>query len=182
MSSCLRSSVVSRSLPAAPGFVVAYFENVHGVRQPFPWRFNKRTQQIDLDFVDGFNVNTSLSDTPLFFRGQQFGALHLVQGLGPKFIQWFENRDDVNAGSVTLVEKPVVVYANSLNNRETPDSGESAEREFSFSFERGDGSVEGQYSKTLIFMKPMVISYTKTIDDVVVRYYRWFSNNYEGNT
>ena len=86
MSSCLRSSVVARSLPAAPGFVAASFDNGK-FDQPFPWRFNKRTQEIDLEFVDGFTNSTALSSIDFFFRGQQFGALHLVLGLGPNFIE-----------------------------------------------------------------------------------------------
>jgi hypothetical protein len=178
MTSCVRSSVVARSLPGAPGFVCAYFNNTNGVTQPFPWRFNKRTQEIDLDYVDGFTVNTSLSDDSLFFRGQQFGALHLVQGLGSKFITWCETEFETESGTVQLHERPIVVNANMVAPNQDPNNGDSGESESPISFESAAGSAEGQYFKTLVFMKPLVIKYVRS----GTTYYRWFSNNFEGNT
>jgi len=178
MTSCVRSSVVARSLPGAAGFVCAFFENTNGVTQPFPWRFNKRTQEIDLEYVDGFTSATELQDESLFFRGQQFGALHLVQGLGPKFIEWCESEFTATSGTVQLYERPVVVNANMVAPRMDPNDGDTGESTIPISFESADGSAAGQYFKTLIFMKPMVIKYVRS----GTTYYRWFSNNFEGNT
>lgn len=177
MSSCLRSSDIARTLPAAPGFVAASFSS-GGLEQPFPWRFNKRTQQIDLEFVDGFNNSTSISDRSFFFRGQQFGALHLVLGLGPNFINWCETELTADAGTVTMLEKPIVVNANLVARGQDPNNGESNESTSYFSFEEGSGSSAGKYCKTLVFMKPLVIKYERS----GTTYYRWFSNNFEGNT
>ena len=179
MTSCLRSSVIARSLPAAAGFVVAVFTNANGFYQPFPWRYNKKTQEIDLEYVDGFTNTTSIENEPLFFRGQQFGALHLVQGLGPKFVEWCETELTATSGTVELYEKPIVVNANMVAPNQDPNDGETGgESTTPISFESANGSTQGQYLKTLIFMKPMVIKYVR--EGTV--YYRWFSNNFEGNT
>jgi hypothetical protein len=178
MSSVLRNTQSARSLPAAPGFVAAYFNNSDGFEQPFPWRFNKRTGFLDLEFVDGFTNSTSLSDSDMFFRGQQFGGINLVMGLGPSFIEWCENSLTADAGTVELVEKPIVVSANLVAANQNPNNGETQEESYPISFESAAGSSEGQYCKTLVFMKPMVISYTRG----GTKYYRWFSQNFEGNT
>jgi hypothetical protein len=116
----------------------------------------------------------------MFFRGQQFGGINLVMGLGPNFIDWCENNGSIDAdtGTVTLVEKPIVVSANMIAPNQSPNNGESEESQYPISFESAAGSSEGQYLKTLVFMKPMVITYLRS----GTRYYRWFSNNFEGNT
>jgi hypothetical protein len=180
MTSVLRNTQSTRSLPAAPGFVAAYFTNSDGFSQPFPWRFNKQTGFLDLEFVDGFTNSTSLSDDPMFFRGQQFGGINLVMGLGPSFIEWCENTGDIDAdaGTVELVEKPIVASANLVAPNQDPNSGESQEQSYPISFESAAGSSEGQYCKTLVFMKPLVISYMRS----GTKYYRWISQNFEGNT
>jgi hypothetical protein len=179
MTSCLRSSVVARTLPGNPGFVVASFDNVNSNPQPFPWRFNKQTQAIDLEYVDGFTATTAINEERFFFRGQQFGALHLVLGLGSKFIQWCETELTATSGSVQLYEKPIVVNANMITPNENPDgAAEAPETTEPISFESADGSSEGKYFKTLVFMKPMVIKYIRS----GTTYYRAFTNNFEGNT
>lgn len=178
MSSVIRSSLPSRSLPAAAGFIPAYFTNTAGYSQPFPWRFTKRTQAIDLEFVDGFTNSTGLNDDEMFFRGQNFGGLRLVQSLGPNFIEWCENSLSADAGTVTLHEKPVVVNANMVAPNQNPNNAESQEQSYEFGFESAAGTAEGQYCKTLVFMKPMVITYLRS----GTRYYRWFNQNFEGNS
>jgi hypothetical protein len=180
MTSIVRSSRLTTSLPTAPGFVAAYFINSSGYSQPFPWRFNRETQQIDLDFVDGFTNTTELSDDDMFFRGKNFGGVQLVFGLGPNFINWCENTEFIAAdvGTVELFEKPLVSNANLIATGQNPNSGESQEQTYPISFESSAGTEAGKYCKTLVFMKPMVITYLRE----GTRYYRWFGNNYEGNT
>jgi hypothetical protein len=178
MTSVLRSTQSTRSLPAAPGFVAAYFTNTDGFDQPFPWRFNKSNGFLDLEFIDGFTNSTSLSDQPMFYRGQQFGGINLVMGLGPSFIEWCENSLSADAGTVELVEKPIVASANLVAPNQDPNSAESQEQSYPISFESAAGSSQGQYCKTLVFMKPLVISYMRS----GTKYYRWISQNFEGNT
>ena len=181
MTSLLRSSALGRSLPGAAGFVPAYFTNSSGYDQPFPWRYNKATQAIDLEFVDGFTVSTGINDNDLFFRGQNFGALSLVQRLGPNFIAWCENGDGdigADAGTVELYEAPVVVNANMVAPNMNPNNADTQESDFPISFESAAGTVAGQYCKTLVFMKPMVITYKIG----GVQKWRWFNQNFEGNT
>jgi hypothetical protein len=178
MSSTQRAHFSGRSLPGTAQMVTTYFTNTDGYNQPFPWRFNKLTQQLDLEYVDGFTANKSLSDNPMFFRGQQLGGLHLVQGLGPKFIEWCETSLSADEGTVELVEAPIVINANMVAPRQDPNSAESQEQTYPISFEKAAGTAEGQYSKTVVFMKPMVIKYQKSGTD----YWRWFNQNFEGNT
>jgi hypothetical protein len=179
MTSVIRSHFSGRSLPNPAQFICAYFVNSQGFNQPFPWRYNKQTQQLDLEYVDGFTNSTELRDTELFFRGQQFGGLHLVMGLGSKFIEWCENNGDIGAdvGSVQLYEKPIVVNANMIGAGVDPGDAEGQERTYPISFENAAGTVGGKYCKTLVFMKPMVITYTRE----GTRYYRWFNQGFEGN-
>lgn len=184
MSSLLRSFPSASVVPYTAQFVVARFTNSDGNRQPFPWRFNKTNQTIDLEFVDGFTNTTTLSSDDMFFRGQKFGSANLVLGLGPNFINWCENSDNfgggnpVDAGSVELYEKPYVVAANGIALNMNPGDAESGESTDPISFESSAGSSAGKYCKTLIFVKPMVIKYTVS----GTTYYRWFFNNFEGNT
>ena len=178
MTSLLRSPALGRSLPGSAGFVPAYFTNSSGYDQPFPWRYNKATRAIDLDFVDGFTSSTSISSNDMFFRGQNFGALSLVQALGPNFVLWCETSLTADSGTVELYEAPVVVNANMVAPNQQPNSGESQESDSPISFESAAGTVAGQYCKTLVFMKPMVITYKIS----GVQKWRWFNQNFEGNT
>ena len=178
MTSVIRNSSIARSLPYSPGFIAAYYTNSAGHSAPFPWRFNKRNQHIDLDYVDGFTNSTSLDDNEMFFRGQSFGGINIVMGLGPKFIEWCENSISADEGSVSLVEKPIVVSANMVAPNQNPNIAESQEESYPISFEYSAGSAESQYLKTLVFMKPMVIKYTRSGTE----YYRWFGQNFEGNS
>lgn len=180
----MRGHFGARTLPAAIGFTPATFTNTDGFSQPFPWRFNRQTKAIDLDFVDGFTNSTEIQSSGEFFRGQQFGGLHLVQALGPRFINWCEtsltlvdpdeNVITVDPGSVRLHEAPVVVYANTVVSNQSPNNDESGESTAEFNFESAIGTVEGQYCKTLVFMKPMVITFTRA----GTRYYRWFTQSF----
>ncbi len=174
MSSLLRSHFGARTLPGAIGFTPSTFTNSAGFLQPFPWRFNRQTQAIDLDFVDGFTNTTEVNGDDVFFRGQQFGGLHLVQRLGPRFVEWCENELTADAGTVRLHEAPVVVNANTVAANQSPNDDDTGETTSEFNFESAIGTVEGQYCKTLVFMKPMVITYTRS----GTRYYRWFTQSF----
>jgi hypothetical protein len=174
MSSLLRGHFGARTLPGAIGFTPAAFTNSNGFKQPFPWRFNRQTQAIDLDFVDGFTNTTELDGEGVFFRGQQFGGLHLVQRLGPRFVEWCENELTADVGTVRLHEAPVVVNANTVAAKQEPIEDETEESTSEFNFESAIGTAEGQYCKTLVFMKPMVITFTRG----GTRYYRWFTQSF----
>lgn len=178
MSSVLNSYFTARSTPTNPGFIAASFTNTDGFSQPFPWRYNKQNQSLDLEFVDGFTAATGLSDNEMFYRGQQFGALKLVQRLGPNFITWCETSIGADAGTVQIHERPIVVNANLVAPNQDPNSAETQEQTYPISFEDSAGSADGKYCKTLVFMKPLVITYLRS----GTRYYRWISQNFEGNS
>ncbi len=170
----MRGHFGTRTLPGAIGFTPATFTNSDGFSQPFPWRFNRQTQAIDLDFVDGFTNTTAINANDVFFRGQQFGGLHLVQALGSRFVEWCENALTADAGTVRLHEAPIVVNANTVAANQNPTTDDTEESTSEFNFESAIGTAEGQYCKTLVFMKPMVITYTRG----GTRYYRWFTQSF----
>ena len=180
MSSIVRNSTVARSLPAAAQFVPNVFTNSDGYDQPFPWRYNKATEAIDLEFVDGFTASTQINDNDVFFRGQNLSGIKLVRSLGPNFITWCETNVSINAdaSTVELYEAPIVVSANMIAPDMSPNNGGSGTSPDPISFENAAGTVAGKYNKTLIFMKPMVITYKVN----GTREYRWFNQNFEGNT
>jgi hypothetical protein len=180
MSSVLNTYFSARTTPTNPGFIVASFTNTDGFSQPFPWRYNKQNQSLDLEFVDGFDATTTIFDDEMFFRGQQFGALKLVQRLGANFVTWCETNTDIlaDAGTVQIHERPIVVTANMVAPNQNPNNAETQEVTYPISFEDSAGTSTGKYCKTLIFMKPLVITYLRS----GTRYYRWISQNFEGNS
>lgn len=178
MTSVIRSTTIGRSLPATAQFVPMTFTNTSGYDQPFPWRYDKKTQFLDLEFVDGFTASTETNDNDLFFRGQDFSASSLVLGLGPNFIEWCQSSLSADAGTVKLYEAPIIVKANMVAPNTNPNNGSTEEFDYPVSFESSAGTVAGKYCRTLIFMKPMVIKYKRS----GTQYYRWFNQNFEGNT
>jgi hypothetical protein len=178
MSSVLRSYAAGSRLPHPADFVMCTYWDENENRIPFPWRFNKQTQAIDLEFVHGFNASTTLEDDPMYVRGQSFRAAHNVLALGPNFVAWMESSMSADAGSVVMTEHPIICDANVVCPNHNPNNGSSGSSTEPISFESGAGSLESTYFKTMIFLKPMVIRYT--IEGTTT--YRYFTNNFEGNT
>jgi hypothetical protein len=83
-----------------------------------------------------------------------------------------------DAGSVELIEKPIVSYANVVAPARSPDNSATESSTTPFSFEDGAGPENSGYLKTMVFLKPLVIKYT----DSGTPTYRYFTNNFEGNT
>lgn len=178
MTSIHRTYALGSRLPSPGQFVVCSYSGPDGYEVPFPWRFNRQTQAIDLEFVNGFDATTGLNDEPLFMRGQSLRAVHNVLALGPNFIAWMENSQSADAGSVEMVERPIICDANMVCPGLNPNSGGTSSSTDPISFELSAGPLVSDYHKTMIFMKPLVIRYSVggTVN------YRYFSNNFEGNT
>lgn len=182
------SSVTARPpsmsrLPDPAQLVVNTYTDTEGNNAPIPWRYNKQTGAIDMEFVNGFSASTTIngSDNAHYFQGQTFGAIHLVLRLGPNFVQWCETTNDLtaDAGSVELVGQAIVAYGNLTSPSRSPNNDT-----FIFGLAEDPsltipaGPESSKYYKTLIFQKPLVIKYT--VSGVVN--YAYFSNNFEGNT
>jgi hypothetical protein len=183
MTSLYSSYSLGSTLPNPAEFVVCTYTSPQDYQAPFPWRFNKQTQALDLEFINGFTASTNLNENSRYFRGQQFRALHNVLQLGPNFIAWCESGMDddgspADAGSVELVEKPIVCYANVVAPTRNPDNSATQSSSTPFSFENAAGPENSGYLKTMVFLKPLVIKYTES--GTVT--YRYFTNNFEGNT
>lgn len=180
MTSLYSSYSLGTGLPNPAEFVVCAYVTPAGYRAPFPWRFNKQTQALDLEFTNGFDASTGLNEEDRYFRGQQFRALHNVLRLGPNFIAWCESgmSSAADAGSVEMFEKPIVCYANMVCPLENPNSSATDTSSVPISFEDAAGPDSSAYLKTMIFLKPLVIKYTVSGEVT----YRYFTNNFEGNT
>ena len=178
MTSIHRTYALGSRLPSPADYVMCSYSGPDGYEAPFPWRFNKQTQAIDLEFVHGFNASTALEDEPMYVRGQSFHAAHNVLALGPNFVAWMENSQNADVGSVVMTEHPILCDANVVCRDKSPNNGSSGSSTEPISFESSAGSLESTYFKTMIFMKPLVVRYT--IEGTTT--YRYFTNNFEGNT
>ena len=178
MTSIRHTYALGSRLPSLGQFVVCTYSGPDGYDVPFPWRFNRQTQAIDLEFVNGFNASSSLNDQPLFMRGQSLRAVHNVLALGPNFVAWAENSLSADTVSVVMTERPIICDANMVCLGLDPNSGATNSSLEPISFELSAGPLVSDYHKTMIFMKPLVIRYS--VGGIVN--YRYFSNNFEGNT
>jgi len=179
-----RNYALGSRLPHPANYVMCSYSGPDGYNAPFPWRFNKQTQAIDLEFINGFNASTDLNDNPMYVRGHSLRAAHNVMGLGPNFVAWMESSDQdgdgnsADVGSVVMTEHPILCDANVVCPREDPDDGASNFSTEPISFESSDGPLVSDYLKTMIFLKPLVVRYT--VGGTTL--YRYFTNNFEGNT
>ena len=180
MTSTYRSYYLGSTLPNPAEFILCTYTAPNSLQAPFPWRFNKQTQALDLEFVNGFTASTSINENERYFRGQSFRALHNVLRLGANFIQWCESNGtfQADAGSVQLVERPIVCYANLVCPQENPNQSATDTSSVPISFEDGAGPTSSGYLKTMVFLKPLVIKYTVSGTET----YRYFTNNFEGNS
>lgn len=178
MSSIHRSYALGSRMPSPADYVMCSYFGPDGHNVPFPWRFNKQTQAIDLAFVNGFDASTNLNDDPLYVRGHSLRAAHNVLSLGPNFITWMETSQNADVGSVVMVERPILSDANVVAGGLNPNSGGTASSSSPISFEKAAGPLVSDYLKTMIFLKPLVIRYTVG----GTTNYRYFTNNFEGNT
>ena len=178
MSSIHRSYALGSRLPHPAEYVMCSYSGPDGYDAPFPWRFNKQTQVIDLEFINGFNASTGLNDSPMYVRGHSLRVSHNVLGLGANFVEWMETSESADVGSVVMTERPILCDANVVCPTQDPNSGGSSSSTEPISFESSAGPLVSDYLKTMIFMKPLVIRYTVagTLN------YRCFTNNFEGNT
>ena len=180
MSSVTRNYGLGSRLPDPAEYVMCTYTSPDGYNAPFPWRFNKQTQKIDLEFINGFDASTGLNENPIYVRGQSLSASHNVLGLGDNFVAWMENSESADAGSVVMTERPIICPANAVSPSDnfSPNTGASASSTSPISFESSAGPVVSGYLKTMIFLKPLVIRYTVSGTTT----YRYFTNNFEGNT
>lgn len=175
-----RNYALGSRLPHPASYVMCGYSGLRlFVKAPFPWRFNKQTQAIDLEFVNGFNASTELNDNPMYVRGHSLRAAHNVMGLGPNFVAWMESSMSADAGSVVMTEHPILCDANVVCPTQNPNTAGSSDSSTEpISFESSAGPLVSDYLKTMIFLKPLVVRYT--IGGTTT--YRYFTNNFEGNT
>lgn len=178
MTSIHRTYALGSRLPNPASYVMCSYSDVEEYDFPFPWRFNKQTQVIDLEFINGFNASTDLNDRPMYVRGHSLRAAHNVLGLGANFVAWMENSQSADVGSVVMTERPILCDANVVCLGQDPNDGGTGSSTEPISFESSAGPLESDYLKTMIFLKPLVVRYK--INGVTN--YRYFSNNFEGNT
>ncbi len=140
-----------------------------------PFYYDKRTQALDVRFVNGFTSSTTVDSTnDLWVRANLENGHFLVNNLGSNFKTWYETAYDADEGSVSVHEPGVVTKANVIATFGSPDSGGvfSDETTEPISYESADGSASDDYLATVLFKKGLVITYTKS----GTRYYRGFTS------
>jgi len=177
MSSILRYIANNKQLPAPFGAVVLSY----GDNQVVPFTYNKMNGVLDLDFSGPFSASTEINaNDTVYVRGASFGGIHLVNDIGPNIVAWCEGSNvNADAGSVKIVEKPIIVRTNQLSVGRDPNGDNTMEEsDAPFDFEKASGSPADQYNATYLFRKPLVVTYTVQS----VRKYRMFNTQFEGNT
>ena len=176
MSSTIRQVASNKQLPY-PFPVVTL---TYGSNQVVPFTLNKSTGVLDFDFSGTFSASTTINESTAYVRGALFGAVSCVNDIGPNIIAWCEGPGaNADVGTVSIVEKPLVVRTNQIAVGREPNSDETMrESTTPFSFEEASGSLANNYNATYLFRKPLVVTYTSSS----VRKYRMFNTQFSGQT
>jgi hypothetical protein len=174
MSSAIRTVASNVVLPHAGGVVTISYNGL-------PIQFSHdRNGTLDFVFANGFDVNADLNrTTTMYFRGSNYGAIRFVDKIGPNFTAWLVNNEGVDAGSITVYEKPIVFRANLLLARREPNNDHSMFYSTTpISFEESPGTEANKYFATYLFKKPLVLKYTIS----GITYYRSFTTQFSSQT
>ncbi len=174
MSSAVKTVSSNVVLPQ-PGSVITISYN------GLPVQFSHdRNGTLDFVFANGFNVTADINrTTTMYIRGSNNGAIRSVDKIGPNFISWLEINEGVDAGSVSVYEKPIVFRANLLlPDREPNNDHAMFETTVPISFEQSPGNDANKYFTTFLFKKPLVLKYKKS----GITYYRTFTTQFSSQT
>ncbi len=178
MSSVNRIRVGVRSLPLPETVYAFTFDVNEDVNMIVPFYYDKRNSALDVRFVNGFTNNTTVSTSAAkWVRANLENGHFLVNKLGSNFKTWYETAYGADSGSVSVYEPGVVVKANVVTPFQGFDDVNifSSEVSTPLSYESAQGAESNDYLATVLFKKGLVITYTKTVDDVTTRYYRGFT-------
>lgn len=169
MSSALRVNASAKTLPLPEAVYCLMFDN-----KAVPFYYDKRTQALDVRFVNGFTNSTTVTGSEdLWVRANLENGQFLVNKLGSNFKTWYETAYGADEGSVSVHEPGVVTKANVVATFSNPDGDGvfSDETTTPISYESAAGTVSDDYLATVLFKKGLVITYTKSN----TRYYRGFT-------
>ena len=175
MSSVFRTTSSNVVLPQ-PGAVVT----ISYTGLPVQFSYDRKTATLDFIFANGFDVNADINrTTTMYFRGSNYGAIRLVDKIGPNFISWLQTNEGVDAGSITIHEKPIVFRANLLLQGREPNNDHAMfETTSEISFAKSSGNEANNYFTTYLFKSPLVLKYTKS----GITYYRCFTTQFSPQT
>jgi hypothetical protein len=169
MSSVLRVTASAKTLPLPETVFCLMFAG-----KAVPFYYDKRTQALDVRFVNGFTSSTTVTgEEDLWVRANLENGHFLVNKVGSNFKTWYETAYGADEGSVSVHEPGVVTKANVIATFGTPDDEGvfSSETTTPISYESAAGTDSDDYLATVLFKKGLVITYTKT----GTRYYRGFT-------
>jgi hypothetical protein len=173
MSSAIRVTASAKSLPLPEAVYCLVFGEGEGDDKAVPFYYDKRTQALDVRFVNGFTSSTTVGTNDVWVRANLENAHYLVNNLGSNFKTWYETAYSADSGSISIHEPGVVAKANVIATFYSPDSGGgfSGESSTPISYESADGTEAEDFLATVLFKKALVITYTKS----GTRYYRGFT-------
>lgn len=136
----------------------------YGNNQVVPFTFNKVNGVLDFDFSGTFDANTSISSNQTaYVQGASFGALHVVNDIGPNIVAWCQTQAGANVGSVKIYEKPLIVRTNQISVGRAPNSDNTMiESTRPFEFDTASGTTSNSFNATYLFKKPLVVTYTSS--------------------
>jgi hypothetical protein len=174
MSSVTHVRASPRTLPLPEAVFCLKYDGNNAV----PFYYDKRNSALDVRFVNGFTDSTTITGSnSAWVRAHNENGHFLVNKLGSNFKTWFETAYGADSGSVSIYESGVVVKANVVAPNLNPDSGGAFRYDVTvpISYESAAGAETDDYLATVLFKKGLVITYTKTLDDVTTRYYSGFT-------
>ena len=168
MSSAFRVTASAKTLPLPEAVFCLIFDG-----KAVPFYYDKRTQALDVRFVNGFTSSTVVGTNDIWVRANLDNGQFLVNNLGSNFKTWYETAYGADEGSVSVHEPGVVTKANVIATFGTPDGGGvfPDERPTPIAYQSADGTESDDYLATVLFKKGLVITYTK----LGTRYYRGFT-------
>lgn len=175
MTSTLRSVANNTILPYPFGVVTL----TYGANQVVPFTLNRLTGVLDFDFSGTFSASTTIDTNTAYVRGASFGAVSVVNDIGPNIVAWCETEANADVGTVRITERPIVVRTNQIAVGREPNSDNTMrESNTPFDFESASGTVATNYNATYLFRKPLVVTYTIS----AVRKYRMFNTQFSSQT
>ena len=174
MSSVTRVTASAKYLPLPEAVYCFTFDSDKAI----PFYYDKRNSALDVRFVNGFTSGTTVTTSDAqWVRANLENGHFLVNKLGSNFKTWYETAYGADSGSVSVYEPGVVTKANVVFESVNSDDVNifSSESSTPLSYESAQGTSSNDYIATVLFKKGLVITYTKTVDDITTRYYRGFT-------
>ena len=141
-----------------------------------PFTYDKRTSTLDVQFNSQFTSTTNINNQgTIYISYSKSTAPRLVLAIGNNLKSVLEEEFNADAGSISMVENPIVLRAVQVAKDLQPDSVGPIEADLLI-----QPNYEVASNVTYLFRKPLVVRYTQN-SGADVRY-GVLASQFEGNT